>query len=181
MKRSHKITVPILSLSLIVIGGYIVYILETSNFHTITPAEAYRSAQLSDKKLEYYIKQNHIKSILNLRGGSSDMQWYRDEISMSAKYKVTHYDVTLSSSREPSTDDIKKIIEIFKSAPRPILIHCKAGADRSGLVAAMWKVFVDKEPKSEAKKQLSIFFGHIPVGGTYAMDHFFYKWNPQVQ
>ncbi|MBF0565529.1 MAG: dual specificity protein phosphatase family protein [Nitrospirae bacterium] len=178
MRRSNKIIVTILMLSVLVIGGYVAYIIEIGNFHPITPGESYRSAQLDGNQLEYYIKRNHIKSILNLRGGGSDMQWYRDEISMSAKYKVAHYDVTLSSSKEPSMDDVRRIIEIFNTAQRPILIHCKAGADRSGLVAAIWKVVVDKEPKSEAQKQLTIFYGHIPVAGTYAMDRFFYKWNP---
>lgn len=178
MRRSRKIAVTILMLLVLVTGGYVAYIMETGNFHCITPGESYRSAQLDGNQLEYYIKRNHIKSILNLRGSSFDMQWYRDEIGMSAKYKVAHYDVTLSASSEPTMDDVKKIIAIFNTAPRPILIHCKAGADRSGLVAAMWKVVVDKEPKSEARKQLTIFYGHIPVAGTYAMDRFFYKWNP---
>jgi protein tyrosine/serine phosphatase len=179
LKLRHKIAGLVLSLSMLVIGSYVFYIFETGNFHPITPGEAYRSAQLDIDKLEYHIKQNHIKSILNLRGENSDMQWYKDEISMSEKYKIAHYDVTLSSSKEPSPDDVKKITEIFKSAPRPILIHCKAGADRSGLVAAMWKVVVDKEPKSQARQQLSALWGHIPIAGTYAMDRFYDKWQPK--
>jgi undecaprenyl-diphosphatase len=44
----------------------------------------------------------------------------------------------------------------------------------------MWKVIVDKEPKSEAAKELSILYGHIPIGKTIAMDHFFEKWNPAL-
>jgi len=40
----------------------------------------------------------------------------------------------------------------------------------------MWKVIVDNEPKSVAKRQLSILYGHIPIGGTVAMDRFFEKW-----
>jgi hypothetical protein len=43
----------------------------------------------------------------------------------------------------------------------------------------MWKVIVDKEPKSEAKKQLSLLFGHLPIGKTAAMDKFFHNWNPE--
>ena len=50
----------------------------------------------------------------------------------------------------------------------------------SGLVAAMWKVIVDKEPKSEAGKQLSILYGHLPIGKTTATDHFFENWTPPL-
>jgi hypothetical protein len=44
----------------------------------------------------------------------------------------------------------------------------------------MWKVIVDKEPKPEARKQLSILYGHFPLGETSAMDRFFEKWNPAL-
>lgn len=103
-----------------------------------------------------------------------------EEKKVSAKHNVQHYDVSLSVSHEPTKDDVRKLMEIFKHAPRPILIHCQAGADRSGRVAAMWKVIVDKEPKSEAGKQLSILYGHLPIGKTTAMDHFFENWNPPL-
>jgi len=47
------------------------------------------------------------------------------------------------------------------------------------LAAALWKVTVDREPKSRAKKQLSLRFGHMPFGPTTALDNFFAEWQPQ--
>ena len=91
---------------------------------------------------------------------------------------MKHYDIALSSTKEPAENDVKQLMEIFREAPRPILMHCQSGADRSGLVAAMWKVIVDQESKPEAEKQLSVFYGHVPLGGKYAMDKFFKKWQP---
>jgi len=152
------------------------YTWETGNFHPITCGEAYRSAQLDSDQLSYYIKKYDIKSILNLRGKNADAPWYREEVSTCGKRTVAHYDISLSSSRQPTEEDVGKLIAIFESAPRPILIHCKAGADRTGLVAALWKIVVDRESKSEAQKQLSISYGHIPLGGTYAMDRYFQAW-----
>ena len=178
MRRILKISVLTLALPMLVIGGYIAYILATGNFHAITPGEAYRSAQLDGKKLEHYISEYNIRSILNLRGKNDGKQWYKDEVNVSATHSVAHYDIALSSSKEPKAEDVRRLIEIFKSAPRPILIHCQFGADRSGLVAAMWKVIIDKEPRAEAKKQLSLFYGHFPVMGRQAMDRFFQEWTP---
>lgn len=37
----------------------------------------------------------------------------------------------------------------------------------------MWKVIVDEESKSEARKQLSFLYGHLSAGETKAMDQFF--------
>jgi protein tyrosine/serine phosphatase len=178
MSRRLKLFIIVSILLLLLTASFILYMEEQGNFHPITHGEAYRSAQLDRDELEYYIKKYNIKSILNLRGKNQDAPWYMEEKKVSAKHNVQHYDVSLSASHEPTEDDVQKLLEIFKSAPRPLLIHCQAGADRSGLVAAMWKVAVDKEPKSEAGKQLSILYGHIPIGKTSAMDHFFEDWSP---
>jgi len=91
-----------------------------------------------------------------------------------------HYDVSLSAYSEPIEEDVRKLMTVFRSAPRPILIHCEGGADRSGLVSAMWKVVVDGEPKSEAEKQLFLLYGHIPFGKAHVMDRFFREWRPEI-
>ncbi len=159
-------------------AGYFLYMEEQGNFHPITDGEAYRSAQLDRAEFEHYIKKYGIKSILNLRGKNLDEPWYKEEIRVSAEHSIAHYDLSLSATHEPSEEDVRKLMEIFSHAPRPVLIHCRAGADRSGLVAAMWKVVVDKEPKLEAGKQLSFLYGHVPIDKTFAMDSFFQKWTP---
>lgn len=99
-------------------------------------------------------------------------------MKVSSEHNVRHYDIDLSAYREPTPEEMQILIGLFKSAPRPILIHCQAGADRSGLVAAMWRVIVDKQSKIEARKLLSILYGYMPVGPASAMDQFFENWLP---
>jgi protein tyrosine/serine phosphatase len=177
--RIFKISLTILVLLILSSTGYFLYMYEQGNFHPITYGEAYRSAQLDRDEFEYYIKKYNIKSIVNLRGRHPDAPWYNKEIKVSIKHNIKHYDIALSSSSKPVEKDIRKLMEIFKNAPRPVLIHCLAGADRTGLASAMWEVIVDKKLKTEAEKQLSIFFGHLIVGKTAAMDRFFESWNPE--
>ncbi len=160
------------------LAGYFLYMQEQGNFHQITPGEAYRSAQLDRDELEYYIKKYRIRSVVNLRGKNMDAEWYREEIAVCAGQNVRHFDVPLSATEEPRQEDIGRLMEIFNSAPRPLLMHCQAGADRSGLAAAIWKVEIDHQPKSEARKQLSLLYGHIPIGKTTVLDRFFEKWSP---
>jgi protein tyrosine/serine phosphatase len=155
---------------------YALYVKEQGNFHQITEGQAYRSAQLDGDELKYHIGKYRIKSILNLRGVASEEKWYIDEKRISSEYDIKHYDVALSAEREPTPDEARILTEIIKFAPRPILIHCKAGADRTGLVAAMWKAIVERESRTEAEKQLSVWYGHMPFGSVSAMDNFFEKW-----
>jgi protein tyrosine/serine phosphatase len=177
MTLKSRIAASILLPLLLLSAGYL-YMQESNNFHAITDGEAYRSAQLDREELEYYIKRYNIRSIINLRGENPEAPWYKEEIGVTAEHNINHYDVGFQSTREPGEEDVRRLVEIFRTAPRPVLIHCLAGADRSGLAAAMWKVIVDKKPKSEAEKQLSIIYGHLPAGKARAMDRFFRKWDP---
>ena len=131
-------------------------------------------------ELEYYVNTYHLKSILNLRGKNLDSDWYIEEVKVSSEHGIEHYDMSLSASRELTAEEVRVLLEIFNSASRPILIHCKSGADRAGLVSAMWKMIVDKKSKAEARKQLSIVYGHIPIGPASAMDQFFERWRPEI-
>lgn len=177
--RKLKWAASIAILILFLPASYFIYMEEQGNFHAITPNQAYRSAQLDRDELEYYIPKYHIKSILNLMGKKSSDHHYRDEIEVCRHLHIAHYDLRLPADRKPSRVNIERLIAILKTAPRPVLIHCKAGADRTGLAGALWKVIIDQEPKARAKKQLSIRFGHIPIGPTSAMDRFFDEWQPR--
>lgn len=178
MTKQRKYILGILAVIFLSIIGYVLSVKIQGNFYPITSAEAYRSGQLDNDKLAEYVKRYNIRSVLNLRGKHAGESWYEEEVAMSAKLDLTHYDVSLSSDHELTDSEVRQLMDIFQEAPRPILIHCQAGADRSGLVAAMWKVVVDGEPKELAAKQLSLRYGHLPFGANCAMDRFFEKWNP---
>ncbi|MDA8092052.1 MAG: dual specificity protein phosphatase family protein [Nitrospiraceae bacterium] len=165
---------------LLIPAGYFGAVFGNGNFHAVTPGEAYRCDQPGYGQLEDYLKTYHIRSIFNLRGRNAGDKWYKDEIKFSEANGVRHYDIALSASSEPDRQQVQEILNAFRTAPRPVLIHCKSGADRSGLVSAMWKMVIDKEPKAEAGRELSIRYGHMPIGSTTAMDRFFEAWNPSA-
>jgi undecaprenyl-diphosphatase len=160
-------------------ASYFIYMEEQGNFHAITQGEAYRSAQLDRDELRHCIHKYNIKSIINLRGKRRGRRWYREELRVSNQLNCRHYDLSIPADKNPSPAQVKKLLHLFETATRPVLLHCKAGADRTGLAAALWKAAVDSEPKALAKKQLSLRFGHIPIGPTSALDDFFKKWRPQ--
>jgi protein tyrosine/serine phosphatase len=171
-------TASLLSIAAFLVVVRIWYLEEQGNFHPITAGEAYRSAQLDQDELEHYIRKYAIRSVINLRGMHDDEKWYRDEIEICGRLGVAHYDLDLSSDKAPAKTELRDLLGLFETAPRPVLIHCQAGADRSGLAAALWKLVVDRAPKSVARKQLSILYGHIPFGSTQVLDDFIEKYKP---
>lgn len=148
-----------------------IYFFIYGNFHKVD-RDVYRSAQLFSFNMPYYIKNNNIKSILNLRGKSESI-WYKDEINFAKENNLTHYDFGIPDRKVISKENMNKIVKIIKNAPKPMLIHCKMGADRTSLVSALY-LYAIKNDK-DAKREISIIYGHFPYLGskTGAMDKSF--------
>lgn len=52
-----------------------------------------------------------------------------------------------SAHREVYSRESEEIINILKAAERPILLHCRNGADRSGLVSAVYVAAIEHGPE----------------------------------
>ena len=126
--------------------------------------------------LEYYFLKYGTLSVINLRGDYQGKRWYSNVIDACQKFGIVHHDLALSAEDIPSAEQVSELIRLFRDPPLPVLIHCKAGADRSGLAAALWKLAVEGAPRSEAEQQLSICYGHVPFGATQSMDDFIREW-----
>ncbi|MFH0977633.1 MAG: dual specificity protein phosphatase family protein [Spirochaetota bacterium] len=148
------------------------------NFHVVTDGVIYRSKQLDAKEFTGYIKKYKIKSVLNLRGEHKNSDWYRDEMNVMEQYRVRHFDFRLSAVREVDPETLDKIMGIIKNAPKPVLIHCQGGSDRTGLVCAVWKYREENKEPEAAAEQLSLVYGHFPYlwSETDAMDRSFRRY-----
>lgn len=88
----------------------------------------------------------------------------------------------MSARRELSAAKAAKLIVLMKGAQKPILIHCKAGADRSGLASALYMAAIARVGEATAEGQLSIRFGHfsLPFIPEFAMDRTFEALEPSL-
>jgi protein tyrosine/serine phosphatase len=73
-------------------------------------------------------------------------------------------------------EKIKRLIALFASAQKPILIHCMSGADRTGLASAVYLAAISKQGEEAAEGQLSVRYGHFSIpylSQAYPMDKSF--------
>ncbi|HVC56404.1 MAG TPA: dual specificity protein phosphatase family protein [Stellaceae bacterium] len=178
LMRSLKIAVVALGLSAASFGAYCGVIIYEGNFHAVAPGVLYRSAQLSDAQMQTFVHQYGIKSVLNLRGANPGSPWYDDEVAESRKLGLVHYDYSLSAKRFVTRPQIAAIVAILRRAPKPLLIHCMSGADRSGLVAALYRYVIAGASADAADQQLSLVYGHFPylMSQSVAMDNSFWAY-----
>ena len=159
-------------------SGYVLYRVETGNFQIVSPGKVYRSGQMDETQWTDHIQKYAIKSLLNLRGEHRASRWYQREIRLAAKLGVAHYDVQISASREVDNETLDTILAIMRQSPKPLLIHCMSGADRSGIIAAVYLFAIEGQRAEAASHQLSLLYGHFPYlfSRTGAMDRSFWRY-----
>jgi protein tyrosine/serine phosphatase len=144
----------------------------TDNVHVIESGLAYRSAELWPGELELVVEDYGIRSIISLVPPAPDQYWYRGEQAVSSARGIVRYEMPLSADSELSLGQLRDLLTLLRKAPKPVLIHSRTGADRSGFAAAIFKYAIMSRSIEEAESQLSIRYGHIPNiwTGTDAMD-----------
>lgn len=117
------------------------------NLHLMTPT-LYRSA-LPDERALPLLQTLKIATVINFLP-ESDAQWLQssDIKQVQLSYRTNHVD----------DSDVLAAIRAIQAAEAdgPVLMHCKHGADRTGLMAAMYRVVVQGWSKEDALNEMTL-------------------------
>lgn len=140
------------------------------NKHQIAPA-VWRSAQPWPHQVRA-LGRKGLKTIVNLRGGQS----YGSlplEIEACAQSGIEFEAFVLRSRSIPTVKELREICALFERITYPALFHCKSGADRAGMMSALYLALSEGRPVNEARRQLGLRYGHFSRGPTGVLDAFF--------
>lgn len=162
-----------LALGLLVLIGYLAYLQISGNFHPVSAGTVYRAAQMDGQKLARWKREYGIASILNLRGRNDGADWYETERAVADRVGIEHIDFRMSDAKELTDEEVQALLAVMRDAPKPMLIHCKAGADRTGIASALYLAGIEGREEHEAESHLSFAYGHVGlpyVSRAWAMD-----------
>jgi len=121
-----------------------------AGFAEVVPGEVYRSGQVSSTKLTKLVDRYGFKTVLSLRGEATD-EMLR-EARVCDELGVDFLAFPFSKWRLPSREQLLGLIDALETAPKPLLLHCRGGVDRSGMASAV-AALLDGQGLQEALRQ----------------------------
>lgn len=144
-----------------------------NNRHQVS-ADAWRSAQPAPHHIAMMARRG-IKTIINLRGDqTAGTRWLEEQACQRHGLKLVN--LTLRSRAAPTRQELRAVRDCLASVEYPILVHCKSGADRAGLMSVLIRHDREGVPIATARDQLSLRYGHIKQAATGVLDAVFEKY-----
>jgi len=119
---------------------------QVSNLHQVTPA-LYRSAKLDSSDVAQ-LQALGVKTVISLRSFHSDTQ-----VLEGSGIRAVRIPINTWAIRD------KHVVETIRSIRAaeqqgPVLLHCLHGADRTGMMAAMYRMLYQGWPREKAIDEL---------------------------
>lgn len=182
LKKAAVYSLSFLGLLALPVGAFQLYLLATGNVHTVVAGEYYRSAQPKPGAIATAAQEHGLKSVINLRGRHPGAKWYEAEKREAEAAGVQMIDFRMSDGEHMTHAEAFKLIDVLRDAPKPVLVHCLRGADRTGLASALYLAAIKKDTEFNAELQLSLLYGHLPLyfNKSYAMNMTFEDMEPLI-
>ncbi|MBE6418409.1 MAG: protein tyrosine phosphatase [Akkermansiaceae bacterium] len=116
------------------------------NFHRICK-DLYRSGQPDDEEGFSEVEALGIRSVLNLREYHNDTDDARHTRLHLMAYPVAAGKVTEA--------DVENCLRLLQHAPKPVLVHCWHGSDRTGIIVAAYRIVYQGWSVDAAEKEFT--------------------------
>jgi protein tyrosine/serine phosphatase len=124
--------------------------------------DLWRSNQPGRRRL-MRMKTMGIRSVLSLRGDSFDAASLVEK-DAAAEVGIPLDFVRMRAQKLPRPEVLLEAIAKVRDLPKPLLIHCKSGADRTGLMVTIYLHAIKGVPLGQARRALSWKYAHASWG-----------------
>lgn len=164
---------PILRYGEMLFVDHLVFRLAFPNRHKVADG-VWRAAQPLPHQIEW-ARRHGIRTIVNLRGETHPAT-YAFEQATCRRAGIKLVDYRVKSRAAPTREELRGARDLFAAVEYPIMMHCKSGADRVGLMSTLYLHLRDGVPIAQAVDQLSLRYGHVAQADTGIIDFFFARY-----
>jgi len=136
--------------------------------------QAWRSAQPAPHNIRALARRG-VRTIVNLRGERLCGSYWLERAACD-RHGIVLHDLPIRSRAAPSREQLRAARDLFERAEYPMLMHCKSGADRAGLMSVLYRHLREGVPLAVAKGELSLRYGHFRQAETGILDHLFERY-----
>lgn len=130
------------------------------NFCVVTPGALWRGETPTRADARWLVAHG-LRSVISLqldvRGSFEAVRLARGVAGSVTYYRVRDFMATQVVTHRHLDEHVAEVLAIIQQAPKPVLISCRAGVDRTGVIAAAYRVLVDGESREEAIKEMDGF------------------------
>lgn len=130
----------------------------------------WRSNQPNPARVERWAARG-IKSVVLLRGTGPGKPIYDLEREACDRAGLTLHLAPLSGRNLATRERLLGVLDAFRIAEKPFVMHCKSGIDRTGLAAFLYLVAETDTPPEIARRQLSFKYLHVKATRHGILDH----------
>ena len=158
--------------AIVVLGGLVYWRIHSFNLRTVLPGEIYRVAQPDMRDVDKAATTMGLRTLVNLRGPNPKAEWYREELEVAKRRKLELVSLRFETFDWPPRIETLQLVDALDRAPRPILMHCHSGVDRSGWAAGVARL-LHGDSLDDARGELSRLKGHLCDRDECALHRFF--------
>jgi protein tyrosine/serine phosphatase len=133
------------------------------NFCVVTPGTLWRGETPTRADAQWLVEhglRTVISLQLDVRGSFEAVHLDPGVVGSVTYFRVRDFLATQVLTHRHLDDHVAEVLAIIQKAPKPVLISCRAGVDRTGVIAAAYRVLVDGESPEQAIKEMDGF--HSP-------------------
>ena len=165
---------------LLVIGYYLWHVHFNYRFEEISENKVYKSALIAPDKLESFLLDNNIKTVIDLLdAGVQDSlnpatqaeidaeDKAVDEINKKHNLNIEH--INIASGQIPSKKTLEKFFEVLdKEESYPVLIHCYHGTGRAAMYSALYRIEYEEWSNYDARMKTRIVVEGLGYRSSFA-------------
>ena len=128
-------------------------------FHEVSD-DLFRSGHVNDGQYRWLADQG-IKSIVSLEDYNYDASRADAERLAAAAVGIEFSWQPMDPSAKPTLAQINQALAAFDALPKPVLVHCRYGHDRTGITVAAYRIRYEHWDLERAKAEMRSL-GHLP-------------------